>query len=540
MKRTSIYILIALFLIGFTGCEEWLDVNQNPNDLTESTKELVLTGVTKTYGERQQLGSGFTLLGAWIGYFGHSGGWSGWNNVKSYRIIASDFNGFWDGPYPSDLTNLRFVEEKGMEDGNMAFVAVAKIMKSGLYQRLVDVYGDIPYSEAVKGFDGITTPKYDDAQEIYEDLVVELDWAINELNAILTDPGRVGTETMGSEDLINHGDLTKWMQYANTLKLRILLQQSGMTGRTAYIQEKINTTSALGYVSSETTGHITMNPGYQPNTNGKMNPLFSGYGKNYQGNFTSGHQQFGLNSFLHNLYTTTSDPRMEICWLPGVVTLNYNFPAQLGMDAALMPHWNSHAILMSEGIYGPEGTQAGGNGSGDIVVMSTMEANFLIAEAIQRGFLTSYEGMDAKQWYEEAIWESFYYYGMNKKMSTADITTEFDNYMGQAVDLISWDDSPDKLKAIIYQKYIAGVGVYHFSTWSDYRRTGWPDAAFGTDYSMISHYFDIVKAQVPVRLAYPQRELNINSLNVLDAITKTGLPNDAQFIMDARIFWDAE
>jgi hypothetical protein len=541
MKRISIFLLIALLLTVFTGCEKWLDVNQNPNDLTNSTKELVLTAATKTFGERQQMGSGFSLLGAWVGYYGHSGGWSGWNNVKSYRIIASDFNGFWD-PYYGDLTNLKYVADKATADGNMTFVAVAKIMRATIFQRIVDVYGDVPYSEAVQGFNGITNAKYDDAQDIYDDLIDELDWAITELDNIINDPGRAGTETMGDEDLINHGDRTMWLQYANTIKLRMLLQQSDMTpDRTAYIQGKIDATAALGYVSSQTTGHITMNPGYQANISGKMNPLFSGYGRNYQGNLTDAHQQYGLNAYLHHLYTSTSDPRMQICWLPGVAAgANYNNPAQLGQDAATAPHWNSLAILMSEGIYGPEGTQAGGNGSGDMIVMSTMEADFLIAEAIQRGFLASYEGMTAQQWYEEAIWESFYYYGMNKKMTLAAITTDFDTYMAQAIDLVDWASSANKLKAIIYQKYIAGVGVYHFSAWSDYRRTGWPEPDFGTDWSLISHYFDIVAAQMPVRLAYPQRELDLNNINVVDAITKTGLTNDAMFIMNARIFWDKE
>jgi len=540
MKRISLYILTALFLAGITGCEEWLDVNQNPNDLTESTKELVLTSVTKSYAERQQIGSGFTLMGAWTGYVAHSGGWSGWNNVKSYRLIASDYTGFWDGPYLTDFTNLRYVEEKGLESGNMAFVAVAKIIRAGLFQRLVDVYGDIPYTQATMGFDGNVTPIYDDQQDIYEDLVVQLDFAINELHDIINDPGRVGNETMGAEDLINGGDLTAWMQYANTLKLRILLQQSDMSGRASYITTNIASTSAMGYVSSETTGHITGNPGYQGNVSGKMNPLYSGYGRDYQGNYTSGHQQYSLNVFLHNLYTTTNDPRLTICWLPGVQAgTNYNFPTKLGAATDEMPHWNSHAILFSQAVYGPDAiTTPGGAGAGDVVVMSTMEANFLIAEAIQRGFMASYEGLDAEGWYEEGVYESFRYYGLRKGMTLSEISDTVDFYLAQPIENVSWASSTDKLKAIIYQKYTAGLGVYHMSAWADFRRTGWPTEEYGTEHSMISYYFDIVRAQVPVRLTYPQRELDINSTNCVDAITKTGYPNDADFIMDARIFWN--
>ncbi|TFH39757.1 MAG: SusD/RagB family nutrient-binding outer membrane lipoprotein [Bacteroidia bacterium] len=531
MKRLSTYILLALFLIGATGCEEWLDINQNPNDLTESTKELVLTGVTKQYAERQQLGAGFSLLGAWTGYVGHSGGWSGWNNVKSYRIIASDYNGFWDGPYPNELKNLRYVEEKGNEDGNMAFVAVAKIMKAGLFQRLVDTYGDVPYSEGIMGFDGITTPVYDDAQTIYDDLVAELDFAINELDDILGDPGRSGNETIGDEDLINQGDLEAWMMYGNTLKLRILLRQAGMSSRQAYIQTNISSTAALGYVSSMTTGHITGNPGYQAETAGKMNPLYESYGTNYQYSYTSGHQQYSLNVFLHNLYTTTFDPRMTICWLPGVQTNDYNNPTKLGAASSDMPHWNESAILFSEAIYGEM--------DGDVMVMSTMEADFLIAEAIQRGYLASYEGGDAQDWYEEGVAESFWYYGSRGGLTNGEINDTINFYLGQTLENVDWASSPDKLKAIMYQKYTAGVGVYHYETWADYRRTGFPDAMYGdTDNSMISYYFDIVRPQVPVRLTYPQRELDINSAHANAALDKTGVPNGSDFIMDAKIFWD--
>ena len=96
----------------------------------------------------------------------------------------------------------------------------------------------------------------------------------------------------------------------------------------------------------------------------------------------------------------------------------------------------------------------------------------------------------------------------------------------------------------MYQKYIAGVGVYHYEAWADYRRTGYPepgDLAEGdpdTNTSMISHYSNIVRAQVPVRMLYIQKELDLNSDNVQAAIDKTGVAYNSEFIMDAKIFWD--
>ena len=134
MKKIRIYLLLVLLISGVTGCKDWLDVNENPNDLTRSTKDLVMVGAQKQFAERQQVGSSFALTGAWIGYYGHSGGWSGWNNVKSYNMTSSDYNAIYNNPQLNELKNLGYVEQKGWEDENVAYVAVARIMKTALFQ----------------------------------------------------------------------------------------------------------------------------------------------------------------------------------------------------------------------------------------------------------------------------------------------------------------------------------------------------------------------------------------------------------------------
>ncbi|MBN2774321.1 MAG: SusD/RagB family nutrient-binding outer membrane lipoprotein, partial [Prolixibacteraceae bacterium] len=105
---------------------------------------------------------------------------------------------------------------------------------------------------------------------------------------------------------------------------------------------------------------------------------------------------------------------------------------------------------------------------------------------------------------------------------------------------VGWNSS-NPVKSIIYQKYLAMVGINHYETWTDYRRTGYPEPGDPNviETSMISYYFNIVREQVPVRMLYPQRELDINAENVQAAITKTGVAYNSEFIMDARIFWDA-
>lgn len=523
MKKFSIYLLLLALITGVTGCTEWLDVNQNPNDLTQSTKDLVLTGAQKTFGERHHMGSsaGYgALYSAWIGYTAHSGGWSGWNNVKSYNMTSSDYNADFNNAYRNELKSLKYVEEKAVEEANGAYIAVAKILQTAAYQRLVDIYGDIPYSEAVQGFEQNVTPVYDDAQAIYDDFVSKLDTAI----LLLNEAEELGLHIDQDADIMMHGDIEEWIQYANTLKLRVLIRQSEV--RDGYIKSNLSFDEA-GFI----TDHVTSNPGYLENTDGKMNPLYAGYGKNYKGDLTGANQQYGLNIFLSELYKSANDPRLQLAWEPGVETGDYSHALQLGQNGDPLDHWGEGSVRMGPGIYG---TSTDG-----MMVMSMMEANFLIAEALARGYDLSSAGVSgtAKEYWTAGIEASIEYYGDRKDVDTDDLITEYFEGLGGDH---AWDDS-NPVRSIIYQKYLAGVGVYPYEAWADYRRTGYPEAGDPNviESSMISYYFNIVRPQVPVRMLYPQRETDINEENVTAAINKTGVGYGSEFIMDAKIFWDA-
>ena len=86
MKK-YIIILLAVAVTGFTSCEKWLDVNHNPNDATKATPDLILPGVLKTWAA--DMDPLKTTFGAWMGYWAHAGGWSGWYTTKKYEITSS-------------------------------------------------------------------------------------------------------------------------------------------------------------------------------------------------------------------------------------------------------------------------------------------------------------------------------------------------------------------------------------------------------------------------------------------------------------------
>ena len=525
MKKITIYTVLALFILSIVGCEKWLDINQNPNDLTVSTPALVFNGAAKQYGERQMMGTGFSLTGMWTGYFGICGGWSGWNDVKTYNMTSSSYMGFWD-PYSVDIKSLNYVITESRKSGNNALIGASKILRVGFYERIVDTYGDVPYFNSVEGMAGNTTPEYDDAQVIYEDLIIQLDSAVYFLQQAIT-----AVQDMDkTKDPIMKGDKKEWIKYANALKLRLLIKQAEMPGRAAYITANW-TFDPLGFPT-----RVTMNPGYIAGQSGKMNPLYSGYYKDYQEIFASANTQYGLNVFLKHLYDGPKDPRMEMAWNPGKTSNDYSHGLQLGQNDAPEDH---HGGVAGEAIRIGKGMA--GEGDGPMQVMSEMEIKFLQAEAVARFTNLPTVTKTAQQLWEEGIKASFNYYGLRAGWTPKNITDTLAVYMTMLTvepDL-GWD-AANPVKSIIYQKYVAGVGVYHFQAWTDYRRTGYPVAGnpIDVDWSMISYYPGVQRLQVPVRMLYIQDELNLNSTNVTAAIAKTGKVYDSNFIMDARIFWD--
>jgi len=182
-----------------------------------------------------------------------------------------------------------------------------------------------------------------------------------------------------------------------------------------------------------------------------------------------------------------------------------------------------------------------GESTDPVQVMSDVEIDFLVAEAVARGRTVPGFSGTAQDAFDDAIETSFDYYGDRAGWDSGDISDTLTFYMGMIATHteLGWD-AADPVKSVMYQKYVAGVGLYHFQTWTDFRRAGKinPEDPTLVPYSMISYYFNIVRAQVPIRMLYIQDELDLNTINVNAAIDLTGLPYNSEFIMDSKIFWD--
>ncbi|MCZ4243402.1 SusD/RagB family nutrient-binding outer membrane lipoprotein [Pedobacter punctiformis] len=499
MKKKLIYLFTASAILLGACKKGYLDINTNPNNATSAKPALILTGaLNNTAASTTGHSIFYSFAALWMNYWMTPGGVSGWYEERSYNFTTnwSGSTTLWANVY-DNLTDYTYLETQGKASGQNFFVAVAKTMKAWDYQYLVDFYGNVPYSQASQSVKFLT-PKYDKGQEIYEDLAKQLDTAANLFKTASVAPGDA------SADIFAKGNVQKWGKFANTLKLRILLRQSQMPGREAYIKAEIAKINANGMGYIGTGDGIFNNPGYL-NTDGKQNPFWGVYGYKVDGTRTASHGYMLASTYGMDFLKNNADPRLAKMYN----TVNDNAGStyvslQWGQDV------NFDQTIQTVSSIG-EGVLKSYDQPQPII--TDFESLFIQAEAAQRGWIAG----DAKAYYEAAVKANFVYLGLTE--------AEAITYLAdQAV--AKWDTNSDKMALIIKQKWAAMNGTNDIEPWSDYRRLELPADM------PISIASTVTTKKIPVRMLYPQREYNTNSANVI----AEGTIN--QFT--SRIFWDVQ
>lgn len=268
MKKIKILVSLLAFGLVLNSCKDYLDINENPNSIHEEnlTPQLVFPGaVTQVY--RTQAGSmmqfGNLMMNSWAGNtYAFGGIYPSESTLGS--VNSSFYNEIWDGLY-TNLSNFSYIERYNNADhAQDNYVAAAKVMKAYYMQYIVDLYGDAPYSEAFKGQVNLT-PKYDDDVAIYKSLIKDMDDAV-----LLIKNKPANTIPLGATDIVFGGDMTKWTSFANTIKLRLLLRMSNVTGDLAtYRNQQLATLTNVNFVSTD----VFEKPGYAGTSDDALNPL---------------------------------------------------------------------------------------------------------------------------------------------------------------------------------------------------------------------------------------------------------------------------
>lgn len=229
--KTYIFLLIVLMIFS-SGCEDYLDINEDPNNPTQVSMSSLLAYTSFETGDNvQNIGSATSF------YVQHLASPNQASAADIHDNVAYDQTWFELYDVMTDLSDLEILAQE-LEATD--YLGVAKILKAFNLGLTIDMWGDIPYDEAF--FAQTLAPAYDDDQELYTEIQSLLDDGIAELQK------GTSTAVIGEDDFIFAGDTDKWIKTAYALKARYLLHQSETS---AFDAQAVLSAAAQGFESNE-------------------------------------------------------------------------------------------------------------------------------------------------------------------------------------------------------------------------------------------------------------------------------------------------
>jgi hypothetical protein len=554
MKRIKILSIILLggMLTVATSCKKYLDVNTNPNSPTDVTPDLILPAALAQTAANNVT---FNSYGAWAGgYQANAGGYGGFGSVLTYNYATSDNNGLWSSSF-NNLNDYQTIINKSDAKGVYKnYNAIAKIMKAYNYIRLIDVYNDVPYTDALKGLD-LLNPKYDKAEDVYRGLFRELNEAIASL-ALPNDPNstiRTNTSPNSSRiDIITSGESdaapwetsagfpsSKWTAFANTLKLKMLVRARAVPTFAATLAEEKAKLQSATFVTYD----VKAQPGYT-GQGGKQNPSWDAYAYNA----TGGNSQLTTIPTWYAIgfydgHKLTDDVRGVGHKDPLVTYKSYTVANQLGITDAFVPsasttggQWYTGTATGTSGdalgvLKGPSMAQP---------LLLASESYFLQSEANLFGILPGGTSATTTA-FNNGIKASIRYLYTTQAEGLSSVyegDPDFEEYLDEnpTSPLVHFElalTDAQKLEAIITQKWISENYIHSNEGWSDYRRTGYPRVVPGGDKYQTFASVQSSSTRVdklPVRVLYPASEYALNSANVPQGINA----------FTSRVFYDLD
>jgi hypothetical protein len=473
MKRSSIRIYLFLFLLtaGFTSaCDhDFEEVNANPNVPETVTPDLLLPHGIESAVDLYWGGS----LGMDVGnlYAQH---WARiqYTDVDRYIVSQDIIDNSWRDLYIESLADFQRIHTLGQEMANPNYTAISLIMRSWVFSVLTDVYGDIPYSEALQGLEARLSPAYDAQQDVYAGMIRELKAA--------SDMIVVGGAPV-SGDILYNGQMLKWKKFANSLSLRLLnrmLDQtdSPVNARTE-MERILNDAAKYPVFTSNDDLAVLKYLAAAPNNN----PI----------------NQNRISRDDHRISQTIVQKLQDLG--DARLAVYANLPEAGGTYKGV-----PNGLLVSEAnALGLSRTSKVGTyftaATAPAILMSWAEVQFIKAEAAYKGITAA---GDPAMNYAQGIKASFQQFGLN-----ADAT-----YLATH----AYQPGAAGYQQIMEQKWIAlfGQGV---EAWTEQRRTGLP--------LLQAPVASTNNGLIPTRLPYPSSEESLNYPHFKAALDRQGGAN---------------
>jgi hypothetical protein len=435
---------------------------------------------------------------------------------EQYIDAGAHKDRLWSNFYSMVATQIFFVEEFTSENGMAVENAIAKVQRVLAYSRMTDAFGPIIYSEFGSGE---TTVNFDSQEDIYLDFFSTLDEAVEVLSQ-----NTGGTSIFGSNDQMYEGDITSWLKFANSLRLRLAMH-------VAYVDPVLAKQEAEKAVNS---GVITNNAenGLISTTINSLNGLSR----------ITYHEEWRMSASMYSTLAGYNDPRMQVYFEPrwdgeGYRGLRNGLPVEQtfrnAMTLSYSPIGNKWRPLYS-------GAWGQGGDNPPMAVITSAEVYFLRAEGALRGWEM---GGSPVGLYEDGI-------RMSLSLETDISTPEIETYIqsnNTPIDINDPWNSPamtnipvayqagadfeTQLERIITQKWIA-IFPDGWEAWTERRRTGYP-----VGYAIIESLNpNLTKFELARRREYPPIEATSNAQGFQSALQLLNGPDE----MSTRLWWDAK
>ena len=556
--RQSKYITIitmacALF---FASCSDEYMENMNTDPSKAATIDpnaQLTTAQLQTYGDLSMMEIYRNYHYAFTQQL--MGCWNTTNYGGRHTLDNNEMSRIWTSFYTQSLKNIIDAQYRTAEDAEKVNInSVLRIYRVYLMSIITDTYGDAPFSEAGLGFlEGKFNPKYDKQEDIYNAFFLELEDAVNKI-----DP----TKDKVTGDLIYAGDVTKWPQLANSLRLRFAMRISNVNPTKAQTEFE-NALAANGGVITDASSDALIK--YMTIAFSFGQEAYSDYRGNSLsqllfGNDPANNPSYLCSTFFNQLYNS-GDPRtfkISRCYYDGLMSATspdnrvditqemiekgiafsprdpgaYSWePWPTGYDsdicAELAVNNPSVTATMAREVE-PKLANNFLKSDNPGVVMTSAEVKFLMAEAT------------VKKWnVGSALAEDLYKQGVRAAMDfltdnygcTATTDAEFDAFIQDKGAFGHTDNQ--KLEAINTQAWIL-----HFTNpaecWANVRRSGYPKLKSPAEYGFGQYLTG--GTEIPVRLCYPVLESSYNKKSYNEAIERMGGTDN----WHSLLWWDTE
>lgn len=556
--RQSKYITIltmacALF---FASCSDEYMENMNTDPSKAATIDpnaQLTTAQLQTYGDLSMMEIYRNYHYAFTQQL--MGCWNTTNYGGRHTLDNNEMSRIWTSFYTQSLKNIIDAQYRTAEDAEKVNInSVLRIYRVYLMSIITDTYGDAPFSEAGLGFlEGKFNPKYDKQEDIYNAFFLELEDAVDKI-----DP----TKDKVTGDLIYAGDVTKWQQLANSLRLRFAMRISNVNPTKAQTEFE-NALTANGGVITDASSDALIK--YMTIAFSFGQEAYSDYRGNSLsqllfGNDPANNPSYLCSTFFNQLYNS-GDPRtfkISRCYYDGLMSATspdnrvditqemidkgiafsprdpgaYSWePWPTGYDSdickELAVNNPSVTVTMAREVE-PKLANNFLKSDNPGVVMTSAEVKFLMAEATVKGWNVG--SVSAEALYKQGVRAAMDFLTDNYGC-TATTDTEFDAFIQDKGAFGHTDNQ--KLESINTQAWIL-----HFTNpaecWANVRRSGYPKLKSPAEYGFGQYLTG--GTEIPVRLCYPVLESSYNKENYHEAIERMGGTDN----WHSLLWWDTE